>query len=59
MTGVDPLGGPHGTVTATDSATVDLLQPETPPAAARPPSQIAVLGETQVQDALRALKFGI
>jgi hypothetical protein len=48
VTGTDVLGGPRGTVTAEDSATVDLLHAPpaaTPPAAA--PSQGGVLGETQ------------
>jgi len=53
VTGVDPLGGPHGTVAAEDSASVDLLQPTrapdpepTPPALA-PAAQGGVLGVTQ------------
>ena len=53
MTGVDPLGDPHSTVSAEDSASVDLLQPErtpdpTPdPPAAAPAAAGRVLGVTQ------------
>jgi hypothetical protein len=47
VTGVDTLGGPRGTVTDEDSATVELLQPAATPPASAPPSQIAVLGETE------------
>jgi uncharacterized repeat protein (TIGR01451 family) len=44
VTGVDALGGPHGTVEAQDSASVDLLQPSSPPAVT---PQGQVLGQTQ------------
>ena len=55
VTGVDVLGGPHGTVSAEDSASVDLLQPTRdpdplPPAAppaAKPAGQGGVLGVSQ------------
>ena len=53
VTGVDPIGDPHSTVSAVDSASVDLLQPErtpdpTPdPPAAAPAPQGGVLGVTQ------------
>lgn len=51
VTGVDPIGDPHSTVTAEDSASVDLLDPPTSPEptppAAQPAGQVQVLGLTQ------------
>jgi uncharacterized repeat protein (TIGR01451 family) len=54
VTGVDPIGDPHSTVTAEDSASVDLFDPphsppppEPTPPAAQPAGQVQVLGLTQ------------